>query len=107
MVRPYYTLLLLLLVIALLGAFVWFFPSGELAFNDSVKLRFVSLDEVMNPKEVKYADITNILSHEETLNTESALHNSKLIDGKNSISGADSAFQASDSTISYSKADIV
>ncbi|MGZ5303857.1 MAG: hypothetical protein ACXWDO_07085, partial [Bacteroidia bacterium] len=100
MVKPYNTLLLLLLVIALLGAYVWAFPSGELVLNDNVKLRFVSLDEVLNPKEVKYADITNILSHEETFDADSALLGSS---GGNLQ--ADSQTQFTDTT-QYSQADV-
>lgn len=100
MVRPYYTLLLLLLVIALLGAFVWAFPSGEMVLNDSIKLRFVSLDEVLNPKEVKYADITNILSGEETLNADSALLGTNA-----GVSQTDSLVETRD-TNAYSKADV-
>ncbi|RYD82025.1 MAG: hypothetical protein EOP53_04790 [Sphingobacteriales bacterium] len=100
MVKPAQTLLLLLLVMALLGAFVWTFPSGELVLSDSIKLHFVSLDEVLHPKDVKYADITNIVASDKWLDADSA-----LLGSAQDTAFTDSSLQIND-TFNYGKADI-
>lgn len=71
MVKPIRIVLLLLVVQALLGAFIFCVPSGKLPvhfvlpyLNDTVdfKIKFLSEDRLLHPQEVKYADIKNIIT---------------------------------------------
>lgn len=81
MVKPGRILLLLLLVNMLLGAIVFFLPTGKLTIADGFDLHFISLDNLLHPKEIKYADITNIINSEQKLNTDSLLSLSKPFSG--------------------------
>jgi lysophospholipase L1-like esterase len=77
MVKPGRILLLLLMVNVLLGAIIYFIPTGKLTLTDGFDIHFLSLDNFLHPKEIKYADITNIINSEQNLNTDSLLNLSK------------------------------
>lgn len=61
MIKPVRILLLLLLVNLFLGLFILLFPEGKIQIFPGYALRFVSLERLLNPEEVKYADISNII----------------------------------------------
>ena len=63
MVKPYKILLLLLFVNLLLLGVILAFPKGEIKFTDSLKLRFISLDELLHPKTVSKVDIDKIVKN--------------------------------------------
>lgn len=61
MIKPFRILLLLLLVNLFLGLFIFLFPEGKIQIFPGYELKFVSLQKLLKPEEIKYADITNII----------------------------------------------
>jgi lysophospholipase L1-like esterase len=73
MVRPIKTFLLLLLVNGLLGALIYFFPTGKITVSQGYVLKFLPLDELLQKKEVKYANVAKIIAEKPKVNIDSVL----------------------------------
>src|SRR5688572_25709145 len=66
MIKPTRILLLLLLVNLFLGLFIFLFPEGKIRIFAGYELRFLSLERLLKPEEVHYADISNIIKGKST-----------------------------------------
>jgi lysophospholipase L1-like esterase len=73
MVRPVRIFLLLLLVNVLLGACIYCFPSGNIRLTNGITLKFLPLDELLNKKEIKYANVASIVAEKPKVNIDSAV----------------------------------
>ena len=58
--KPYQILIYLGATYALLAIIVLIFPSGGIKISDELTLKFVTFDELINPKIVDYKDISDV-----------------------------------------------
>lgn len=63
MIKPGRVVLLLLLVNALLAAFIFIFPTGEINIKKDLAIHFVTKDNLLHPKEINEVDISKIINN--------------------------------------------